>query len=543
MPATAEPIASPILPAPRLDGRRLGWIALAWLLCLPTLLPLGATLAGALQADGPVLDHLLQVVLPRVAGNTFWLVLGVSLGSALLGTALAALVALTEFPGRRQFAWLLVLPLAMPAYVAAVALIGLLDYSGPIATQLRDWGIQTWPEFRSRWGVTLTLVLTLYPYVYLLARGAFASQGSRAMEAARALGMGPARAFLRAALPMARPFIAAGALLVAMETLADFGTVAAFNYDTFTSAIYKAWFAMFSIDAALAVAGVMLLAVLALIGLESWSRRAQRFHRVGRGPVSRAQLGRWRWAASGACTAVLLLAFGVPMARLAWLAAPHLPELGGRDLGIAGNSVLLGLLAAALTVLVASSLALLSRQAPGLATHSATRIATLGYGLPGALLAVGLYVPVTLLLNRLADWAGWEGVAQGGLVLLLVAYGVRFTAVAHAPIEGAWQRIRPSVVESARILGVSGWRLLARVHLPLLRNGLLTAALLVMVDVMKEMPITLMTRPFGWDTLAIRVFEFSNEGQWAQAALPAIAIVAVGLLPVLWLERRMQDAS
>ena len=452
-------------------------------------------------------------------------------------------MALTEFPGRRQFAWLLVLPLAMPAYVAAVALIGLLDYSGPIATQLRAWGVHAWPEFRSRWGVTLTLVLTLYPYVYLLARGAFASQGARAMEAARALGMGPARAFLRAALPMARPFIAAGALLVAMETLADFGTVAAFNYDTFTSAIYKAWFAMFSIDAALAVAGVMLLAVLALIGLESWSRRAQRFHRVGRGPVSRAQLGRWRWAASGACAAVLLLAFGVPMARLAWLAAPHFAEVGSRDLGIAGNSVLLGLLAAALTVLVASSLSLLCRQAPGLATRSATRIATLGYGLPGALLAVGLYVPVTLLLNRLADWAGWEGVAQGGLVLLLVAYGVRFTAVAHAPIEGAWQRVRPSVLESARILGVSGWRLLTRVHLPLLRNGLLTAALLVMVDVMKEMPITLMTRPFGWDTLATRVFEFSNEGQWAQAALPAIAIVAVGLLPVLWLERRMQDAS
>lgn len=543
MQATAEPAAVLNPTFPRWSVGPAFWVGIAWLLCLPTLLPLGATLIGALQADGEVLSHITRVVLPRVAGNTFWLVLGVAGGAAVLGTALAALIALTEFPGRRQLAWLLVLPLAMPAYVAAVALIGLLDYAGPIASALREHGISAWPEFRSRWGVTLTLVLTLYPYVYLIARSAFASQGARAMEAARALGMGPMRAFLRAALPMARPFIAAGSLLVAMETLADFGTVSAFNYDTFTSAIYKAWFAMFSIDAALAVAGVMLLAVLGLIALESWSRRAQRFHRIGRGPVSRTPLGAWRWVATGFCCAVLLLAFGVPMARLLWLAAPHAVSLSERELEIAGNSVLLALLAAALTVTVASGLSLLSRKAPGAGTRWATRIATLGYGLPGALLAVGLYVPVTLALNTLADLSGWQGVAQGGLLLLLVAYAVRFTAVAHAPVEAAWQRIRPSVLESARSLGVGGWRLLRRVHLPLLRNGLLTAALLVVVDVMKEMPITLMTRPFGWDTLATRVFEFSNEGQWAEAALPAIAIVVVGLLPVLWLERRMQDAA
>ncbi len=543
MQATAEPAAVLNPTFPRWSVGPAFWVGIAWLLCLPTLLPLGATLIGALQADGEVLSHITRVVLPRVAGNTFWLVLGVAGGAAVLGTALAALIALTEFPGRRQLAWLLVLPLAMPAYVAAVALIGLLDYAGPIASALREHGISAWPEFRSRWGVTLTLVLTLYPYVYLIARSAFASQGARAMEAARALGMGPMRAFLRAALPMARPFIAAGSLLVAMETLADFGTVSAFNYDTFTSAIYKAWFAMFSIDAALAVAGVMLLAVLGLIALESWSRRAQRFHRIGRGPVSRTPLGAWRWVATGFCCAVLLLAFAVPMARLLWLAAPHAVSLSERELEIAGNSVLLALLAAALTVTVASGLSLLSRKAPGAGTRWATRIATLGYGLPGALLAVGLYVPVTLALNTLADLSGWQGVAQGGLLLLLVAYAVRFTAVAHAPVEAAWQRIRPSVLESARSLGVGGWRLLRRVHLPLLRNGLLTAALLVVVDVMKEMPITLMTRPFGWDTLATRVFEFSNEGQWAEAALPAIAIVVVGLLPVLWLERRMQDAA
>lgn len=544
MPAIAEalPLAPHVAPLRR-EGGHAGWAWLAVLLCLPTLLPLGATLVGLWQADAGVLAHLAEHELPRVAANTFWLLLGVGLGSALLGTTLAALVALCEFPGRRAFGWLLVLPLAMPAYVSAVALIGLFDWSGPLASAARGLGIDIWPEFRSRSGVILTLTLALYPYVYLLARGAFASTGGRAIEAARVLGMGPRQAFFRAALPMARPWIAAGCLLVVMEALADFGTVAAFNYDTFTSAIYKAWFAMFDIAAALAVAGCLLLIVLALILAERWTRRAQRFHRIGRAAVVRQPLGRWAWPASLFCLLVLGLAFVVPVGRLLWLALPHLGEIDLRWLQSAFNSVLLGLIAAAMTVLVASLLTLACRQYPGRLTRGAARIATLGYGLPGALLAVGLYVPVTHLLNRLADFSGWEGLAGGGLLLLLIAYGVRFTAVAHAPIEAGWARIKPSLLESAQSLGLRGPALWTRVHLPLLRGGVFTAALLVMVDVMKEMPITLMTRPFGWDTLATRVFEFSNEGQWAQAALPALAIVAVGLLPVLWLERRMQDAA
>jgi iron(III) transport system permease protein len=543
VPAIAEPSrAAAALPPLRRAGGHPLWPWLALLLCVPTLLPLGATLVGLVHADSAVLAHLRQYVLPTVAGNTLWLLLGVGAGTALLGTSLGALVALTDFPGRRLFGWLLVLPLAIPGYVGAVALIGLFDWSGPLASALRGLGIQAWPEFRSRGGVILTLSLALYPYVYLLARGAFTATGGRAIEAARALGMGPLRAFLRAALPLARPWIAAGVLLVVMETLADFGTVAAFNYDTFTSAIYKAWFAMFDVAAALAVAGVLLLLVLALIGAEGWSRRAQRFHRIGRGSTARLPLGRWAPWASLFCALVLLLAFVVPVGRLLWLAAPAAAGLDARWLQAALNSVALAAMAAVLTVLVAGLLCLATRQRPGVLTRSAARLATLGYGLPGALLAVGLYVPVTHALNRLADLLGGDALAGGGLLLLLIAYGVRFTAVAHAPIDSAWGQIRPSLLESARLFGLRGPRLWARVHLPLLRGGVLTAALLVMVDVMKELPITLMTRPFGWDTLATRVFEFSNEGQWAGAAVPALAIVAVGLLPVLWLERRMQDA-
>jgi iron(III) transport system permease protein len=233
----------------------------------------------------------------------------------------------------------------------------------------------------------------------------------------------------------------------------------------------------------------------------------------------------------------------VPVGRLLYLAAPTLGSLDGRLWHSAGNSVLLGSMAAVLTVLVASLLTIAVRQQPGRATSAAARIATLGYGLPGALLAVGLYVPVTMGLNALADLLRWHSVAQGGLLLLLIAYGVRFTAVAHAPLESAWARIRPGVLESARSLGVTGPRLIATVHLPLLQTAAWTAALLVLVDVMKELPITLMVRPFGWDTLSTRIFEFSNEGQWAEAATPALAIIVVGVLPVLLLERRMQDAT
>lgn len=516
--------------------------ALALLLCLPTLLPLGSALLGLLQADRQALQHLFEHVLPQVASNSFWLVLWVGCGCALLGSALAALIALCEFPGRRWLSWLLLLPLALPGYVAAVAFIGLFDYSGPLAVALRAVGWSYWPEFRSLAGVSLTMILVLYPYVYLIARDAFARQGARAMEAARVLGMTPWQAFWRAALPLARPWIAGGSVLVVMETLADFGTVAAFNYDTFTSAIYKAWFALFSIDAALAVAGCLLLLVLALVLLERWSRRGRRyFASVGVAPA-RLPLGRWRWAASALCLLVLLLGFVLPVTRLLWLAVDGFGGFDARWWQAAWHTLLLAALAAVLTCAAAAVLALAARGQPGRLSSAIERIATLGYGLPGALLAVGLYVPLNRLLGSLGHALGLGSALQGGLALLLLAYGVRFTAVAHTPISAALARVRPNLVDAVRVLGIGGGRLVATVYAPLLRGGMLSAALLVMIDVMKEMPITLMTRPFGWDTLATRVFEYSNEGLWAQAAVPALLIVAVGWLPVLWLERRQHAA-
>jgi iron(III) transport system permease protein len=538
-------IAEDILPAPRrrLQRPRLGgWTLLALAVALPTLVPLVVTGTALIAPDPRLWTHLFDHVLPDVVANTAWLLLGVGLGTAVVGTVLAALVALCEFPGRRVFAWALLLPLAMPTYVLAVAAVGLLDYAGPVATVLREWGVG-FPEIRSRGGIILVMTLALYPYVYLIARTAFASQGLRAFEAARSLGMSPLQAFLRASLPLARPWIAGGTVLVLMETLADFGAVAAFNYDTFTTAIYKAWFGMFSVDAALQIASVLLLVVLVLVALEARSRAHRVYAQLGGSPVRRVSLGRMRWIATALCTGVVVTAFLIPVLQLLRGAWWHVHELDLRYLALMGNSVTLGLVAALLTTAAGLVLAYAVRRQPGMLSSAIVRLATLGYALPGALLAIALYVPLARAAAALEQGLGTGALLQGSLVLLLMAYGVRFLAVAHAPISGALLRIRPSLDESAMLQGVGGVPLLWRVHLPLLRRGLFAAALLVFVDVMKEMPITLMTRPFGWDTLATRVFELTNEGEWARAAWPSLGILVAGLFPILWLNRGVEGAS
>ncbi len=512
------------------------------MLALPSLIPLGSTLAALFRPDSVTLSHLWQFVLPQVLGNTVWLLLGVGMGTAVLGTGLAALVALCEFPGRRVFAWLLVLPLALPGYVLAVAFIGMFDYSGTLATLVRDSSGWMLPEVRSRAGLIMVMTLALYPYVYLVAVEAFASQGARALESARALGMRPWQAFLRASLPLARPWIAGGTLLVLMETLADFGTVSAFNYDTFTTAIYKAWFALFSTDTALQIAAVMLLLVLLLVGLEVASRRRQSFAILGNPSASRLPLGRRGWLASAFCVLVLLVALLLPLSQLVWNAAQHLDDLDLRYVDNVRNALSLSAMAALLTTVVAFVIAWAARRCPGLLTTLITRVTTLGYGLPGALLAIGLYVPVA----QFSTWLARHGAnvpLQSGLMLLLVAYGIRFIAVAHTPVNGGLLRVRPSVIEASRSLGVSGWRQLRLVHFPLLRGSFATAALLVFVDTMKEMPITLMMRPFGWDTLATRIFELTSEGEWSRAALPSLALIVAGLVPVILLTRRGQHAA
>ncbi|WP_054285031.1 ABC transporter permease [Gulbenkiania mobilis] len=530
----------------------LRWSVTAFLIALLTLVPVLVILSAIASPDPAIVDHLMQHTLPRLLVNTFWLMAGVGLGVLLLGVPLAWLVALYDFPGRRFFNWALMLPMAMPAYVLAFSQLGLFDFTGPFQTFLRErFGDSSWvPSIRSTPGVILVMTLAFYPYVYLLARNAFATMGRRALEVGASLGYSQRAGFLRVALPMARPWIAGGLTLALMETLADFGTVAIFNYDAFTAAIYKAWFSLFSLPTAKQLASLLILLVFVLVWFEQRSRGRRAYTQAGRGGrAARLPLkGVAGWVAAAWAALVLTLAFLLPFAQLclwAWRAMEG--EWTGELLGYVGRSLLIALIAAGLVTALALALAFAVRRAPYGMTPLWARLATLGYAVPGTVLAVGVFVPVAALDNFLIDGLGrWlpEGttaVFKGTLFVMLLAYAARFLAVGHSAVAAAMYRITRSQEESARMLGLTGWRLVLALHLPLLRGGLLTAVLMVFVDVMKEMPITLMTRPFGWDTLAVRIFSLTSEGDWERAALPAVAIVLAGLLPVILLSRQKES--
>lgn len=515
-------------------------------LALLTLIPVGVVAAALLHPDQAIWDHLWRHVLPEVLLNTLWLALGVAVGVTVLGTGLAWLTAACEFPGRKFFTWALLLPLALPAYVTAFVWIGLLDFSGTLPTYLREnWGIPRPPPIRSRGGVILVMVLALYPYVYLTARAAFQGQGRRLLEAAQSLGLSRRRAFFQVALPMARPGIVAGLTLALMETLADFGTVAVFNYNTFTTAIYKAWFSMFSLPAASQLATLLVFFVLTLVLMEQYSRGGRGFAGSARGSGGARRIrlsGLNAGLASAAAGLVFLLAFAAPMAQLlVWTKNILAADLDARYLAFAWHSLLLAGLGAGLVVSLALALGYALRLRPSGPMQFTTRLATLGYALPGAVLAVGFYIPVAGLDNLLIDtWRDWTGeeigqILGGTLVVMLLAYCARFLAVGFGPVETGLARITRAVDEAAQVLGCTGMKRLGKVHLPMLRGPLLAAAALAFVDIMKELPITLMTRPFGWDTLATRVFEMTSEGEWERAALPAVAICLVGLLPIFFL--------
>lgn len=536
---TQTPTAGVFSFKPRLPG---GWVVAALLIAMLTLVPVVVVLNSLLTPELEIWSHLMEYQLPQLLTNTFWLILGVGLGVMIIGVSLAWLTAVCEFPGRKQFSWALLLPLAIPAYVTAFVAIGLLDFTGPIQTLAREWwGPIAFPQIRSGGGVIAVMMLALYPYVYLITRNAFSTQGKHALEVAQSLGLSPTAGFFRVALPMARPWIVGGVMLALMETLADFGTVAVFNYDTFTTAIYKAWFSLFSLQAASQLASLLIIFVLVVLLAEQQTRTRTHYAQTGKhsGQARILLTGTRAWLATGFCLMVLALGFIIPVTQLLlWAAEVVEQDLDARYLDFFWHSLALASFAALLAGTVALLLSYSARQRPGFLLRITARIATIGYALPGAVLAVGIFIPVAWLDNQLMA-AGWIElpVLQGSLIVMLLAYLVRFLAVAHSPIESQMHRITRSVDEAAHSLGVSGINLIARVHLPMLRGGLLTAAALVFVDVMKEMPITLMTRPFGWDTLAVRVFEMTAGGEWNRAALPAVALVLAGLAPVLMLTK------
>jgi len=529
-----------------------GWRMITLLIAILVIIPLAVVTFSWLQPAPEIWRHLSETLLGELLRNTFWLVIGVSCGTVLLGVSLAWLTAICEFPGRAFFSWALLLPLAMPAYVLAFVTLGLFDYAGPVQSQLRHWfGSSSWfPDIRSTGGVVTVLTLVFYPYVYLLSRNAFLTQGKRMLEAAESLGCGPWRAFILVILPMARPWIAGGTLLVIMESLADFGAVSIFNYDTFTTAIYKAWFGFFSLPVAAQLASCLVLLVFVILVAEQRMRSRMRFSEGRQSAVGeRIRLGGWRrWYASAYAFAVLGIAFLLPLLQLLlWSLEVIRQELSVRYISLIGHTLLLGLSAALLICSCALLLAYTSRRHPDPLTRTLVRLANLGYALPGTVLAVGIFIPVAALDNTLIDLfrrlfsIDTGQLLQGTLVIMLLAYLVRFMAAGFKAIDGAMHRVTPSIDEAARLAGYRGLRLLARIHLPMLRGGLLTAFTLVSVDVMKEMPITLMTRPFGWDTLAVKIYELTSEGEWERAALPALILLLCGLIPIIFLMRTSEN--
>ena len=531
------------------------------LLALPVLGVLGAWLVFD-AAAWAVLAHQAQTVLAGYVLQSLLLAVFVGLGVAALGGGAAAAVALFEFPGRRLFEWALLLPMAMPAYVLAYVYTDFLQFSGPLQSALRGLtGLEgaLWPDVRSLPGAVVLFVLCLYPYVYLLVRTALAERGVQMMEAARLLGAGLWRRIGAVALPLSRPALAAGVALALMETLADYGVGAYFGLTTFSTGIYKAWLVMNDRIAAAQLASLLLLVVAAILWAERRARRHLRFASSrsspmvhgdeGRAVVLRGRLALLAW---GLCALPVVLGFALPLvllARLVWQEA----SFGAFGLPLARFAqwcltsfqlaATAALLAAALAVALAFALRVAASRADRgwrtRALNAAVRTVSLGYALPGAVIAVGILLPVAAV-QALWPAAPLSAIVTGSVAGLLYAYLVRFSAVALQSLEAGYDRLPTSLDDSARMLGASRARLLGEVHLPLLRRSVLAAALLVFVDVMKELPATLVLRPFNSDTLAVVAYNLARDERLAEAALPSLAIVAVGLLPVWLLSRAMR---
>jgi iron(III) transport system permease protein len=527
-------------------------------------LPVASIFASFVQSDSswPTLQHLATTVMPRAALETFLLTLLVTLGVAVLGTTAAWLVVALEFPGRRLFEWAMLLPLAMPAYIVAYAYTDFLQFAGPLQSALRaafDWrrGDYWFPDIRSLPGAAFVFVFVLYPYVYLLARTAFLARTASMIDAARSLGLSPLATWIRVNLPLARPAVVAGSLLALMETVADYGAASYFGLQTFTTSIYRAWFSLGDRLAASQLSALMLVIVVVVMALEERARGRARYFAAPNGarPVARVALRGWRkWLAMAACCVPIVIGFVLPLLILVALALPAVATISwARYATWFGNSVLLATLAAVVTILVVLALAYAVRLAPpGRATTTvrlAARTMNLGYAVPGAVIAVGILAPLARLDNAVDAWMkSATGIATGllltgSLVALLYAYLVRYFAVAYQPIEAGLARITPAMDASARSLGSPPHDVFRRVHLPLLAPSVLAAGLLVFVDVLKELPATLVLRPFNFDTLAVIAYQLAADERLGEAALPSLTIVLAGVVPVFLLSRAISRTA
>ena len=529
------------------------WTVVALVIGAVVVAPMLAVVWLAFQPTENIWPHLIATVLPRYLANTLILMLGVGLLTAMTGTGAAWLVVMYRFPGRGWLDYALLFPLAIPAYIGAYALVDFLDYSGPLQTGMRlaaGWTSArdyAFPEVRSMGFAMVVLAAAFYPYVYLLARAAFREQSGASYEVARALGAGPVALFFRVGLPLARPAIAAGVALVLMETIADFGTVQHFGVQTLTTGVFSTWFNGDNAGGAAQISGVILVLILALIWAERHSRGHARFHRQSRAtrPVAPQDLtGAWGWAATALCLLPLALGFVLPVSVMAWhaLRRPEVWLAPGLARAVV-NTLVVGGLAAFLTV----GAALLLVHGVRLAGRGVARlilpVTALGYAAPGAVLAVGILIPLAALDHKLADAVLALTGHDPGLLLtgtaaaLVLAYAVRFFGIAQSAVDSAFGRVSPSLPMAARSLGRTGGGTLTAVYLPLMRGSVSTALLVVFVDCVKELPATLLLRPFNFNTLSTRAYELASLEKLGEAAPAALLVIAVSLAAVAVMAR------
>ncbi|MEX1212670.1 MAG: iron ABC transporter permease [Balneolaceae bacterium] len=532
------------------------WTALTLTVALLVAIPVLTVLANIFVPAGDIWAHLASTVLPDYIRNSLTLMVGVGFGIFVIGVGTAWIVTMCRFPGRDFFDWALILPMAMPAYLLAYTYTDFLAFAGPVQSLLRDgfgWsaGSYWFPDIRSIEGAILVMSFVFYPYVYLLSRSAFMEQSTTLLEASRSLGCTPFESFYKVALPLARPSIAGGMALALMETLNDFGTVDYFGVQTFTTGIYRTWFGLGEPVAAAQLSAFLMLFILMLILLERWSRnRIQVTQETGSRyrQSSRYSLEGWKkWGSVTACSLPVVVGFAIPFLILIHMLFNNLDAaINHRFLQYAFNTLIIASLAGVLALMIALVMAYGVRLNPGLPTRTATRIGSMGYAIPGSVIAVGILIPFGWFDNTLDSWMresfGFSTglLLSGTIVALLFAYMVRFLAVSFTTVESSLGKITPDMDEAAEGLGYRFHHILRKVHMPIMRSSLFAAILLVFVDVIKELPATLIVRPFNFDTLAVQVYRLASDERLAESSGAALAIVLVGILPVVILSRSMR---
>ncbi|WP_372860782.1 ABC transporter permease [Pseudoalteromonas sp.] len=534
------------------------WQLIAWSTGLLLSTPLFFLLVESLQGDSEVFTHLWNTVLWDYISNTVLLVLGVGLLSCAIALPLGWLTAYCRFPGKKQFEWALMLPLAMPTYIIAYVYTDLLDYAGPVQITLREWfGWQSPSDYwffdiRTLPGAIVMIALVLYPYLYLIFKTALREQSFKLVQASQLMGLNAWKSFFKVSLVLSRGAIVAALALISMETMADFATVSYFAVSTLTTAVYDTWFGYYSLTAAAKISGVMLLLLFLALITERFSRRNQAVFERQSSVNSEALYilkGKSAWLATGFCSLILIISFIIPMVVLLKYAITYFDQAWSSEFfSYAWQSLKVAAVVSVVTIILSVLVVFYQRIAKQANPLIPGRLASTGYALPGTVLAIAVLLPLTLLentINRILTPYNLDIglLLTGSLLTIIFAYIVRFYAVAHGAIESSFSRISPSLDMASQSMGKSPGNTLRLVHLPLLRRGLLTAGLLVFIECMKELPAALLLRPFDFESLATHVFQYVSDEQLELASISALFIVVVGFIPLYFINRSMEQRS